>query len=266
MRRKWVRTQKDPWEGTCVMPLKGMFAACGAVLLCAIASATVNAQYSDDYRSTFTFSRVVELPGGRTLQPGKYVFRRVDSLAGRYILEVLDEDETKTLATIVAVDPSDEAVIMFGETPANTPQPIRYWYHSARSGGPIGYEFVYPKEQATRIAKATNQRVLMTDEPANDSDAMIRADVSAVNPNGAITDYRENVLRQAEKTTGEEGFSVATVASVQPLTLIGLVALGTVLVVVRVQRHSRPRLLERPLEQLGALSASEMKRRDRQMV
>ena len=225
------------------MPFKTMFAVCSVVMLCAIADAVVSAQDFYDHKSRFTFNRIVELPGGRTLQPGKYVFRRADSVADRHILQVLDQDETEILATIMAVEPGDEAVIMFGETPADAPQPIRNWYHSGRTAGPVGYEFVYPKDQAARIAKATNQRVLMTDVPANDADAMMRARVRTVDPNGAITAYRENPSSQAQKTLGEDRFDVAKLARVLLFTLISLVSLGTVLVAVWVQRHSKPRLL-----------------------
>jgi hypothetical protein len=254
-----------------VTSLKRMVAGCGAVLLCGSAYAAPSAQGLYDYKTYFTFNRLVELPGGRTLQPGKYVFRLIDSSAGRHIVQVLDENETKMFATILAVEPRDEAVI-FGDTPANAPRPIRYWYHSGRTAGPIGYEFVYPKDQATRIASMTNQQVLMTDAGVKDVDAMMRAKVRTVDPNGAAAEYRENVGPQARSTSAaatarehetpvQEAFDIARterpeVAGVQSVTLIGLTLLGAALVALRVHSRASRRPLERPLEQLGALKAS----------
>lgn len=249
---------------------KRMLAGCGAVLLCGITYTVATAQGFCNHKTYFTFGRSVELPGGVTLQPGKYVFRLADSSADRHILQVLNEHETKMFATILAVEPS-EAVIVVGETPANTPQPIRYWYHSGRTVGPTGYEFVFHKDQATRIAKATNRHVLVTDAPANDANAMMRAPVRTVDPNGATAEYREDVRPPVRSTspaaitreqkTLQKGFDVARterpeVAGVQSLTLIGLTLLGAVLVARRVHNGASPRPSERPLEQLGALEAS----------
>jgi hypothetical protein len=230
-----------------------MRAGCtGAVLLCVwgmiYTPATVQGFY--DHRTYFTFTRAVELPGGITLQPGKYTFRLADFWANRYIVEVFDKHETQMFGKVFAVDPSDEAVIMFGETPPGAPQPIRYWYHSSRTVGPIGYEFVYSKDQAIRIAKATNQRVLMTNAPAVDADALKRAQLYIVSPIGATMEYRENVLTRSRSiasaaTTPEEtrpvpqGFDLARsdppqVHGFQSLIgLIGLMLLGSAVVALR---------------------------------
>lgn len=241
-----------------MMPFTGMLGALFAAVLCAITGATVEARYPENYRNSFIFNRAAELPGGRTLQPGKYVFRIVDSQAGRHILEILNEHETKILATILAVDPSEEAVIMFGETPADAPQPIRYWYHSRRTNGRIGYEFVYPTDQATRIANATNQRVLATDLAANNPDAMMRARVRTVHPDGAIAGDRNTPRRHAQRAVEDNRFNVtgttgtagttSTDSPIPPLMMIGLITLGAVLVAVWIQRRSQPRLLAQLLD------------------
>jgi hypothetical protein len=252
--------------------LKRIIAGCGAVLLCGTAYAAASVQGFYDYKTYFTFNRLVELPGGRTLQPGKYVFRLIDSSSGRHIVQVLDEKETKRFATILAVAPRNEAVI-FADTPDNAPRPIRYWYHSERTAGPIGYEFVYPEDQATRIASMTNQRVLMMDADVKDVDAMMRAQVRTVGPNRAAAKYRESVgplARSASlaaaatgrETSAQKGFDIgrtkrSEVAGVQSVTLIGLTLLGgAALVALRVHRIVSRRPLERPLEQLGAPKSS----------
>lgn len=251
--------------------LKGMLAGCSAVLLCGFACAAASAQGFYDSTTYFTFNRRVELPGGSTLQPGKYVFRVVDSSAGRHIVQVLDEHETKMLATLLAVEPRDEAVI-FGDTPASAPRPLRYWYHAGRNAGPIGYEFVYPKDQATAIASKINQHVLMTDAGVRDADAMMRAQLRTVDPNGATAEYQENVGPQGrsisaeaaareQETPVQERFDVARterpeMAGVQSVSLIGLILLGGALVALRVHNRARRRPLEPVLEQLEALEDS----------
>jgi hypothetical protein len=251
--------------------LERILAGGGALLLCGMVCTAATAQGFYNHTTRFTFSRSVELPGGRTLQPGKYVFRVADSSANRHIVQVLSEDEMKMFATILAVEPR-EAVIVVGETPANDPQPIRYWYQSGRTVAPIGYEFVYPKDQATQVAKVTNQQILMMDANVNDADAMMRAPMRRVDPKGAVAEYQENVRPQArstspaaiprqQKTPEQEWLDVARTelpegAGVQSLTLIGLTVLGVALLAVQLHSRASPRPSERPLEQLGALKAS----------
>jgi len=45
------------------------------------------------------------------------------------------------------------------EAPAGTPPPIKTWWYP---GSRTGYEFLYPKEEARRLAKAATQPVLTT--------------------------------------------------------------------------------------------------------
>lgn len=259
-RSKWVWRQLFTIEGHHVTSFKRLLAAgCGAVLLCGIVYASAAAQGFNNSKTAFTFNRAVELPGGRTLQPGKYVFRLVDSSAGRHIVQVLDEDETTVLATILAVDPREEAVIL-GDTPATAARPIRYWYHSGREVGPIGYEFVYPKDQANRIANMTHQRVLMMEADVNDAEGMMRARLQTVDPNRAVAEYREHTPPQARTTSAAatsrelnppgpvRSADVRTespqLAGVESVTLIGLTLLGVALLVaLRVHNRTSPRPL-----------------------
>jgi len=122
----------------------------------------------------------------------------IDSSTDRHIVQVLNENETKMLATILAVEPSN-AVIVVGETPANAPQPIRYWYQSGRtlSAGAMDCEFVYPRDQATRIAKSHQPRCPDVDTNASDIEGMMRGHLRTVDPNGAVAEYRGNVRPQA---------------------------------------------------------------------
>ena len=155
------------WTACCV----SMFAA-GAV-------APARAQSNE--QTDVTIHQAVELPG-ITLQPGAYEFKLLDSPANRHIVQVFEKGTGKVLATLLAVPaertrPADETIVAFAEAPADAPQPIRYWYYPGRT---VGHEFVYPREQATRIAQATGQRVLSAETASADS--MKSARVSTVEP------------------------------------------------------------------------------------
>jgi len=110
-------------------------------------------------RSFITFSNTVELPGV-TLPAGTYVFRLAD-IPTRNVVQVLSQDEKKVMGQWLFVQaqrpmPTDDTVIMFKEKAENTMPAVQYWYYP---GETIGKEFVYPKDQAQKIAARTGQKV-----------------------------------------------------------------------------------------------------------
>ena len=110
-------------------------------------------------RSFITFSNTVEMPGV-TLPAGTYVFRLAD-IPTRNVVQVLSQDEQKVLGQWLFVQAqrpkvTDDTVVMFKETAENTTPAIQYWYYPGES---IGKEFVYPKDQAEKIALRTGQKV-----------------------------------------------------------------------------------------------------------
>src|SRR5436305_4768250 len=119
-------------------------------------------------KTILTFSGPVQIPGA-TLPAGSYVFKLADISGNRHVVQVFDKDEHKIYTTLLAVpnqrlEPSDKPVILFSERATGSPQAVKVWYYP---GETVGNEFVYPKSQAMRIAKATHQRVLATNnEPA----------------------------------------------------------------------------------------------------
>jgi hypothetical protein len=142
--------------------------ACTALLL---GAASTTAQTSD--RTTFvTFSGPVSIPG-KTLPAGTYTFRLADSPADRHIVQIFDKEQSKILATLLAVpaernQAEGEPVITFRETPADRPPALRYWYYA---GEKSGNEFVYPKSQAMMIARASGEGVMAIEtESTNVSD------------------------------------------------------------------------------------------------
>jgi hypothetical protein len=152
------------------------------VLCCAVALAAIVAPgaRADEHNKLtyFTFSGPVQIPG-HTLPAGTYMFKLADSPSNRHIVQVFNKDGSKIYATILAIpdqrlDPSDKPVVMFKETPAGTPSAVRAWFYP---GNTIGDEFVYPREQAIRIAKATHEPVLsITDESNMKSGEVTRVD------------------------------------------------------------------------------------------
>ena len=114
-------------------------------------------------RTFLTFSAAVEMPG-LTLQPGTYVFKLADTPT-RNVVQVWDNDEKNMLGHWLFVqaerpEVSDETVIMSRETREGTTPAVRYWYFP---GERIGKEFIYPKDQAERIAARTGLDVRTED-------------------------------------------------------------------------------------------------------
>ena len=155
-----------------------MIAACAALALTAVAA---GAQTTQDRTTFVTFSGPVSIPG-KTLPAGTYTFRLADSQTDRHIVQVLEKDSQKLIATMLAV-PADRAeadgdpVVTFKETPSDQPPAVRYWYYA---GERAGNEFVYPKDQAIMIARATGESVMSIDSSASSVDDMKKAEMSRV--------------------------------------------------------------------------------------
>jgi len=158
------------------------------ILCCALAFAAIVAPGAradeHDKLTYFTFSGPVQIPG-HTLPAGTYMFKLADSPSNRHIVQVFNKDGSKLYATILAIpdqrlDPADKPVVMFKETAAGSPSAVRAWFYP---GNTIGDEFVYPKEQAMKIAKATHEPVLSIADESN----MKSAEVTRVDENGAAT-------------------------------------------------------------------------------
>jgi len=120
-------------------------------------------------KTKITFSGPVEIPGVHlkgwgVLPAGTYVFKIVDSLSDRHIVQIFNADETQVYATILAIPnyrlkATDKTVITFRERPAGQPEALRAWFYPGRNWGE---EFVYPKAKAIELAKVTNTPVLYT--------------------------------------------------------------------------------------------------------
>jgi hypothetical protein len=163
----------------------------------------------------------VQIPGA-TLAAGTYVFKLADLQSNRHVVQIFDKDEKKIYGTILAIpdqklEPSDKPVVMFAERPAGTPQAVKAWFYP---GETIGNEFVYPKDQATKIARETHQSVLSMDETSATTteearrDAMKSAKLSRVDERGTATAYSTDQSAQAQPTTAPK----TTTAQAMPQT------------------------------------------------
>ena len=163
--------------------------ACVLAVLAGLVTQIRAQQVDTQDRTIMTFNSAVELPGIR-LEPGTYEFRLADTPARNVVQVFRKADNDKSAPTTPPVGQftfaqaerersSEETVVMFREAPEGQTPAVQYWYFP---GEKIGKEFIYPKDQAERIAARTGRGVL-TSEGRIDGDA--RADASATTPGGA---------------------------------------------------------------------------------
>jgi LPXTG-motif cell wall-anchored protein len=136
-----------------------------------------------DYRTFFTFSAPVTLPGV-TLPAGRYLFRLADPNGSRKVISILSEDGLTPLAMLHTIpnqltEAPREAEIRFMETPADVPPAIKTWWYPGKS---IGYEFIYPRQQALQLAKVTPEPVLTTAAETRDLET---AELARISRSGA---------------------------------------------------------------------------------
>jgi hypothetical protein len=107
---------------------------------------TVNLHSSAaDQKTIVTFNQPVDIPG-KVLTPGTYVFKLLDTAGSREVVQVLDKDEKRVIATFLAIPtempkPPEKPFIRFKEQAPGAPPAIEAWFYP---GDNIGHEFVYP--------------------------------------------------------------------------------------------------------------------------
>ena len=208
-----------------------------------------------DRKTVVTFSGPVEIPGVHlrgwgVLPAGTYVFKILDSLSDRHIVQIFNKAETTVYATILAIPnyrlrATDKTVMTFRERPAGQPEALRAWFYPGRNWGE---EFVYPKAKAIELAKVANLPVLFTpveiplevSMPIKSADepvvvALKQAPIMAIKPTGEEVQLAEVVTpppaaetQVATTTAPAMTVSQKTLpATASPLPLIGLFGLLT---------------------------------------
>lgn len=184
---------------------------------------------ADDWnrKTSVTFSAPVEVPGvgAQTLPAGTYVFKILDSLSDRHIVQIFNQDQTHVFTTILAIPnyrlhATDKTVITFRERAAGQPEALRAWFYPGREWGE---EFVYAKPRAVELAKEVNEPVLATpiELATAPIEALKTAPIVAVDPKGEPVE-----LAQVVEPPPVAADLPKTASPLPLIGLIGLLSLG----------------------------------------
>ena len=199
--------------------------ACAVAVFVCLVAAPVSAQPLDK-RTLFTFSGPVTLPGV-TLPAGQYLFRLADPNSSSKVVQVLNAEGTKPYGLFFTIpaerlEPASSPEVRFMETASGTPAAIRTWWYP---GERRGYEFIFPKEQARRLAMGASQPVLTTDAQSTTTEQTNTADLSRVGSSGQETDVSASAAPAATTPTGttQEGQIASSSLSIAtpPIPAIG---------------------------------------------
>ena len=177
------------------------------------AASSASAQDSNTNQRTYlTFSGPVQMPGV-TLPAGKYTFRLADT-ALHNVMQVFDADEQHIIGQwffIPKERTTDEQnaadgkpVVMFREMPEGMTPAIQFFFYPTDLRGK---EFIYPKDQAMKIAAATGQSVLATD---TDATTGRDAHIFRVEPNGTSAQYDANATASTDNGSASASASAST--------------------------------------------------------
>ena len=176
-----------------------------ACMTAAMVTISVNAgaQGPANQDTFFTFSQAVELPK-TTLPAGTYFFQLADSPSNRHIVKVMSKDRKEIFATLMAIPyysndrPSDDPQVRFMETPAANgvaaSNAIKIWFYPGNS---VGHEFIWPRDKAIQLAKATGVSVLTTKTDEESSD-LTRVDGAGVEASVTTETSAESQVAQAQ--------------------------------------------------------------------
>lgn len=201
-----------------------LLVACALAIAVSLAGTSAAAQEPTNQITYFTFSAPFELPGGKTLPAGKYVFKIVDTPGNRHIVQVMSEDQKQMHATVMAIpaqrqDPADEPEVRFMEAAANTAPAIRTWWYPGRS---IGHEFIYPKDHARRLAARQSEGVLTVSGDAATEDEMRTAKLARIGKDGreatVNAEARSETAQARTETTPAPTTPAARAEEVAPKT------------------------------------------------
>ena len=174
-----------------------LFTTACTLAVVAVCATQLRAQSVDtNERTFFTFKSAVELPGV-TLEPGEYEFRLAETQS-RNVVQVLRREDMKpmgqfTFAPAQRERATDETMVMFKEAREGLTPAIQYWYVP---NDRVGKEFIYPKDQAQKIAARTGQTVRSEEGPIQAATADANPAPPAIPP--AASDRPRPVSAQAD--------------------------------------------------------------------
>jgi hypothetical protein len=200
------------------------------LLVVLFASTLVPIARADEWNKAtlVTFKRAVEVPG-QVLPPGTYLFKLVDDPADRHIVQIFTQDQTKLLATILAVpdyrlEPTEKTVISFDERPSGQPEAVGSWFYP---GDNRGFKFVYPNSRmslassqpaspAVQAAEATAPSVAPAPEPV----------IPATEPSVVEEQQRQIVAQNTAVRESDPASLPKTAGNFWALPLAGFALLG----------------------------------------
>ena len=204
----------------------------------------IQAQSNDYKKKTIvTFTQPVEIPG-MILPAGTYTIQLVDSDSDRHIVRFFNADQTKVVATVLAIPnlrlkTTNKPVMTFSERPINSPEALKAWFYS---GDSFGQEFVYPKSRAVQLAQVVKEPILALPVVTSDVAVLKTAPIIAITPEQKelpVTEVVqipvEPVLVADNRTPEPSAKRLPKTASMLPLvTLLGMGALGFAFVLKRI--------------------------------
>jgi hypothetical protein len=127
----------------------GIIASCFLSVVLVGAFATAARAGECDKQTYLTFRTPVSLPGV-VLPAGTYLFSHLECSSNSNILRVTSADGSRLYATLLVIPEdrpaaSDEPTVVFGQTRAGSPMPIKAWFYP---GSKVGDKLVYPKGYA----------------------------------------------------------------------------------------------------------------------
>lgn len=154
-------------------------------------------------RTILDVRETIQVPGA-VLEPGKYVMKLMDSPSNRHIVQIFNEREDQLLTTVLAIpnyrlEPTGETQFGWWETPAGQPKALRAWFYP---GDNFGQEFAYPKDEAVKIAAATNENVPTT--YAQDEADLATARVGTVDREGTEMELDRQTYNRSDGTQPNE--------------------------------------------------------------
>jgi hypothetical protein len=177
-----------------------LFTTACVLAFVAVFATQLRAQNVDtNERTVFMFKTPVELPGV-VLEPGEYEFRLAET-PQRNVVQVLRREDMKPMGQFTFAPSEreraiDETIVLFKEAREGLTPAIQYWYVPDQK---VGKEFIYPKDQAQKIAARTGQTVRSEEGPITASTAEANPAPPAIPP--AASDSPRPVSAQAAAST-----------------------------------------------------------------
>jgi len=169
-------------------------AAAMCVVMTAPPALAQGARWSE--RTILQFDRPVMIPG-KVLQPGTYIFQLANTLGDRDIMQVYTSDpnnpgdESNLIATTVTVPTkrpkaNGDVVLKFSNTEGSEPIALKAFFYP---GTLLGHQFVYPQDEAMKIAQATHTLVLSKDVKGADVE---KGTLYSLDANGRRTAWQQD--------------------------------------------------------------------------